>query len=98
DPIAGPGMTATLARTIANSDDNDGVVAPAPSSSGRRAAARWAACAYRHTKTHRPRKRAMATKSMMAQVIIAMGNPASPPAPLLGIRFCGKPDPNVVVA
>ena len=52
-----------------------------------------AACAiklrhfYGHTKTQSPKKSAMATRSMMAQVIIAMGKPASPPAPLLGIRF-----------
>jgi hypothetical protein len=42
---------------------------------------------YGHTKIHSPKKSAMATRSMMAQVIIAMGKPASPPAPLLGIRF-----------
>ena len=29
----------------------------------------------------------MATKSMMAQVIIVIGKPASPPAPLLQTRF-----------
>jgi hypothetical protein len=34
---------------------------------------------YRHKKTHSPKKSAMATRSMMTQVIIAMGKPASPP-------------------
>jgi hypothetical protein len=31
-------------------------------------------------------------------VIIAMGKPASPPAPLLGIRFCWELHPSLIVA